>query len=63
MGAVYRLEKALLLRAVHPNRALELAMAACNRFRELGARPQENAASELIGELRGEALVGARLSA
>ena len=61
-GAVYRLEKAMLLRDAFPDRALELAAAARERFAQLGARPQEAAATALI-EALGGAPVAASLSA
>jgi hypothetical protein len=52
----------MLLRTHHPERALELAETARERFRQLGARPNERAATRLIEEL-GDGRVAATRSA
>ena len=52
MGGVCRLEKAKWLSRAHPQRAADLAESARVRFAELGARPQQLAAEELLAELR-----------
>jgi tetratricopeptide (TPR) repeat protein len=59
LGGVCRLEKALLMRNAHPDRAAELAESARARFAELGAKPAERNAVALLENLG----AGVRLSA